>query len=217
MEKFYDRHEAGKALAELLKTYFKKNNTIVLALPRGGVPVAYEIAKILSIPLDVFIVRKLGVPGHEELAMGAIATGGTVVLNDEIVGDLRIPQSSIDHVIQSEQEELQRRESAYRNNKPFPSLTHKTVILVDDGIATGATIRAAIKALRQQKPASIIIAVPVAAHSACEEIAGLVDKIVCPLKPHDFYAVGTWYENFLQTSDEEVSTLLAKSNLKKLA
>jgi len=140
--------------------------------------------------------------------MGAIASGGTVVYNDEIVRHLNIPQSSIDHVIQSEGDELKRRELAYRDNRPFPILTDKIIILVDDGIATGATMRAAIKALRQQKPASIIIAVPVAAYSTCEEMAELADKIVCPLKPHDFYAVGVWYEHFLQTTDDEVTTLL---------
>lgn len=212
MERFFDRHEAGRVLAEQLKPYAKKSNVIVLALPRGGVPVAYEIAKTLSIPLDVFIVRKLGVPGHEELAMGAIATGGTVVFNDEIVRELNISKSAIDRVIQSEQQELQRRELTYRGNRPFPTLKGKTIILVDDGIATGATMRAAIKALRQQHPDSIIMAVPVAAFSTCAEMEGLVDKIVCPLKPHQFYAVGAWYENFLQTSDDEVFELLIKAN-----
>lgn len=214
MEKFFDRREAGKVLAEQLRVYAKKKDVIVLALPRGGVPVAYEIAKALSAPLDVFIVRKLGVPGYEELAMGAIASGGTVVFNDEILSHLNVPQSSIDRVIQSELQELQRRESTYRDNRPFPVLTDKTVILVDDGIATGATMRAAIKALRQQNPASIIVAVPVAAYSTCEEMTGLVDKIVCPLRPQHFYAVGAWYDNFLQTSDDEVSTLLTKANIK---
>jgi len=210
MNKFVDRHEAGKILAEQLKQYAKSDNTIVLALPRGGVPVAYEIAKILSLPLDVFIVRKLGVPGHEELAMGAIATGGITVFNDEIVHSLNIPKYAIDQVIQSEKQELQRRDLIYRDNRPFPSLEGKTIILVDDGIATGATMRAAIKALQQQKPANIVIAVPVAAFSTCEEMAKLVDKIVCPLMPHEFYAVGVWYENFSQTSDEEVFELLKK-------
>ncbi len=212
MEKFYDRHDAGKILAEELKPYANNANAIVLALPRGGVPVAYEVAKTLSIPLDVFIVRKLGVPGHEELAMGAIASGDTVVFNEEIVSSFNIPASAIDSVIQSEQQELQRRESTYRDNRPLPILTDKTIILVDDGIATGATMRAAIKALRKHKPADIIVAVPVAALSTCEEMAGLADKIVCPLKPVNFYAVGLWYENFSQTSDDEVTELLAKAN-----
>lgn len=216
MEKFFDRYEAGKILAEHLKSYVKKSNTIVLALPRGGVPVAYEIAKALSIPLDVFIVRKLGVPGHEEFAMGAIATGGTIVFNEEIVRELNISKSAIDQVIQLEKQELRRRESTYRDNRrPFPILKDKTIILVDDGIATGATMRAAIKALRQQKPASIIIAVPVAEFSICIEMEELVDKIICPLRPYQLYAVGAWYENFSQTSDEEVFELLKNAHDKK--
>ncbi|HSW93280.1 MAG TPA: phosphoribosyltransferase [Gammaproteobacteria bacterium] len=208
MEKFFDRHAAGMVLAEQLKSYSKNPNAIVLALPRGGVPVAYEIAKALSVPLDVFVVRKLGVPEHEELAMGAIATGGTVVFNDEIVRELHISKFAIDQVIQSEQEELKRRESAYRGNRPFPVLKDKTIILVDDGIATGATMRAAIMALRKQNPANIVMAVPVAPFSTCVEMEGWVDKIICPLKPYQFYAVGAFYENFSQTSDEEVFELL---------
>lgn len=208
MEKFFDRSEAGKVLAKQLKPFANKSNVIVLALPRGGVPVAYEIAKALSLPLDVFIVRKLGVPGHEELAMGAIATGNVTVFNNEILESLNISKTSIDKVIQSEQQELQRRNLTYRDNKPFPPLESKTIILVDDGIATGATMRAAIKALYQQNPKKIVIAVPVAALSTCQEIAELVDQVVCPIQTDDFYAVGMWYENFSQTSDAEVSTLL---------
>ena len=212
MERFLNRYQAGKLLAEQLKSYAKKPDVIVLALPRGGVPVAYEVAKKLSVPLEVFIVRKLGVPGHEELAMGAIATGGVVVFNDEIVDNLTISQAAINRVIQAEQQELQRRELTYRGNRPFPALSGKTIILVDDGIATGATMRAAIKSLRQQSPAAIIMAVPVAALSTCEEIANNVDKIVCLLKPHDFYAVGAWYEDFSQTTDNEVFELLTKAH-----
>lgn len=212
MKEFMDRYEAGKILAEQLKSYSKKDNTIVLALPRGGVPVAYEIAKLLSLPLDVFIVRKLGVPGHEELAMGAIATGNITVFNDEIVRDFAISTSAIDEVIQSEKIELQRRNSTYRNDKPLPVFENKNIILVDDGIATGATMKAAIKALKQQKPAKIIIAIPVAAFSTCEELEKSVDELVCLLKPHDFYAVGVWYENFSQTTDEEVFELLKNLN-----
>jgi predicted phosphoribosyltransferase len=211
MKKYMDRYEAGRMLAEELKQYTKMKNTIVLALPRGGVPVGYEIAKKLSLPLDVFIVRKLGVPGHEELAMGAIAMGGMTVFNDEILKSLNISKSTIDQVIQAEKQELQRRNAIYRDNKPFPSLQDKTIILVDDGIATGATMKAAIKALKQQKPAILIIAVPVAEFSTCEKMAKLVDKMVCPLKPHDFYAVGLWYEDFPQTSDDEVFELLKMS------
>lgn len=208
MEKFSDRYQAGKTLASLLKSYAKNSDVIVLALPRGGVPVAAEIAKSLAAPLDVFIVRKLGVPGHEELAMGAIATGGTVVFNEDIVGGLHISQAAIDRVIAAEQQELKRRESAYRGKKPFPVLQDKIVILVDDGIATGATMRAAIKAIKLQHPKRLILAVPVAAFSTIAEMSHLVDEIVCPLKPHDFYAVGAWYDDFPQTSDEEVFELL---------
>lgn len=210
MNKFMDRHEAGKILADQLKQYAKKDTTIVLALPRGGVPVAYEIARQLSLPLDIFIVRKLGVPGHEELAMGAIATGDITVFNDDILQHLNIPKSAIEQVIQFEKKELRRRDSTYRENKPFPSLEGKTIILVDDGIATGATMRVAIKALQQKNPASIVIAVPVAAFSTYEELSRLVDKIFCPLIPHELYAVGSWYENFSQTSDKEVFELLKK-------
>jgi predicted phosphoribosyltransferase len=214
MEKYPDRYEAGKILATELKSYAKRSDVIVLALPRGGVPVAYEIAKTLSLPLDVFIVRKLGVPGHEELAMGAIASGGVTVFNDEVLRDLPISKSMVDQVIQSESEELNQREIKYRGKRPFPDFTNKTIILVDDGIATGATMKAAIKALRQQKPASIIVAVPVAEYSTCQEIGNLVEKIVCPLKPHDFYAVGAWYENFSQTEDQEVYQLLKQAQTK---
>lgn len=210
MERYGDRYEAGIVLAEKLKNYANQKDVIVLALPRGGVPVAYEIANTLAVPLDVFIVRKLGVPGHEELAMGAIASGGVTVFNEDIVSELQISKTAIDRVIQTETEELKRRELTYRGNRPFPDLTKKTVILVDDGIATGATMRAAIKAIRQKNPAKIILAVPVAASSTCAEMEKLVDKIVCPLMPHYFNAVGAWYDNFSQTTDDEVFGLLKK-------
>lgn len=212
MEKYIDRYEAGIILAEHLKDYANQENVVVLALPRGGVPVAYEIAKALSIPLDIFIVRKLGVPGHEELAMGAIASGGTIVFNESLMNQLNIEQTFIDSVLAAEQKELVRRELLYRGNRPFPNLLGKTIILVDDGIATGSTMLAAIKALHKLKPASIVIAVPVAAHSTCEELKTLVDKIVCPLRPINFYAVGLWYESFPQTSDDEVIELLKQSH-----
>lgn len=212
MEKYIDRYEAGIVLAEHLKDYANQEHVIVLALPRGGVPVGYEIATKLSVPLDTFIVRKLGVPGHEELAMGAIASGGTVVFNESLMNQLNIEQKFIDSVLASEQKELVRRELLYRGNRPFPSLLGKTIILVDDGIATGSTMLAAVKALHKHKPASIIIAVPVAARSTCEELKTLVDKIVCPLMPINFYAVGLWYESFPQTSDDEVIELLKQSN-----
>lgn len=212
MDKFTDRQEAGAILAKYLKDYTNQSNVIILALPRGGVPVAYEISIALAIPLDIFIVRKLGVPGHEELAMGAIASGGTVIFNEPLVNQLKLEQSSIDTVLKVEQNELLRRELLYRGDRPFPKLFGKTIILVDDGIATGATMFAAIKALRKHKPASIVIAVPVAARETCEEMNSLVDKIICPLQPINFYAVGLWYENFSQTSDQEVIELLEKSN-----
>lgn len=212
IDKYSDRYEAGKILVEHLKEYANNPAVIVLALPRGGVPVAYEIAKALAVPLDVFIVRKLGVPGQEELAMGALAMQGTIVFNDEIVQGLNIQKAAIDRVIQAEQQELQRRIAAYRGNRPFPDLTDKIIILVDDGIATGATMRAAITALQQQKPAQIVVAVPVAAITSCEEIAMLAVKIVCPLTPQPLYSVGAWYVDFTQTTDVEVRDLFAKMN-----
>ena len=211
MDKFIDRFEAGVILAKYLKDFANKPNVIILALPRGGVPVAYEIANALSAPLEVFVVRKLGLPGHEELAIGAIASGGTVFFNEPLINQLNLDRLSIQHVIEKEREELQRREHLYRGSNPFPDLKEKIVIVVDDGIATGATMMAAIEAIRIHRPKSIVIAVPVAAYSTCEELAPLVEKIVCPLKPIDFYAVGLWYENFPQTSDTEVIALLKKS------
>ena len=210
MNRFLDRPQAGRALAELLKQYAHQPDVIVLALPRGGVPVAYEIAQALSAPLDVIIVRKLGVPGHEEFAFGAVASGGSVVFNEDIMSLLALNQSAIDQVLKDELQEMARREQVYRGDSPFPELTDKTVILVDDGIATGATMRAAIQALQQKKPAKTIIAVPVAAHSTCEAMAAMVNQIVCPLQPVDLNAVGLWYDNFSQTSDSEVIELLAK-------
>lgn len=212
MDKFIDRYEAGVILAKYLKDYANNPNVIILALPRGGVPIGYEIATALSAPLDVFIVRKLGLPGHEELAMGAIASGGTVFFNKQLMNQLNLDRLSIQKVIENEREELFRREHLYRGNRPFPNLKEKIVILVDDGIATGSTMMAAIEALHNHKPTSIVVAVPVAAYSTCEEIAPLVEKIVCPLKPIDFYAVGLWYEHFPQTSDDEVIELLKKSH-----
>lgn len=209
--KYIDRKHAGIVLTNLLREYANRSDAIVLALPRGGVPVAYEIAMALSLPLDVFIVRKLGVPGHEELAMGAIASGGVCELNQEIVRALYIDQTLIDGVKESELEELIRRERLYRGNSLFPDLREKTIILVDDGIATGSSMKAALLALQQQTPARIIIAIPVAARSTVEEMTHLVDVILCPLQPINFYSVGSWYENFSQTSDEEVIELLKKS------
>lgn len=208
MEKYIDRTDAGKTLAHALNSFANQPNTIVLALPRGGVPVAYEIAKALSLPLDVFIVRKIGMPGHEELALGAIATGNITVFNEDILQELSVPKKAVDAVIIKESAELERRGKAYRGNKPFPILKDKNILLVDDGIATGASIRAAIKALRVQQPAKIIVAVPVAAQETYEEILQLADQVVCPITPPNFNAVGAWYWKFDQTSDEEVSELL---------
>lgn len=206
--KYYDRREAGKILAEHLKAYANRKDVIVLGLPRGGVPVAYEVAQALKAPLDVFIVRKLGVPTHEELAMGAIATGDVTVFNEDIIRQLNIPKHMIDKVIHAEREELQRREQTYRGSRPFPDLAKKTIILIDDGIATGATIRAAVKAIKQFKPSKIIIAVPVADDAICESLSKEVDEVVCPMRPEYFYAVGAWYDNFEQTTDTEVYELL---------
>lgn len=212
MDKFIDRYEAGVVLAKYLKDYANKPNVIILALPRGGVPVAYKIATALSAPLDVFIVRKLGLPGNEELAIGAIASGGTVFFNEPLISQLNLNHLSVQRVIEQEQKELLRREYLYRGSRPFPNLKEKIVILVDDGIATGASMRAAIEALSKHKPKSIIIAVPVAAYSTYKEMIPLVEKIVCPLKPIDFNAVGLGYKNFPQTSDNEVIELLEKSH-----
>jgi len=208
MNKYTDRYEAGKILANQLESYAKNKDVIVLALPRGGVPVAAQISKYLSVPLDVFVVRKLGVPGHEELAMGAIASGDTIIFNQDIIHQLNISESEIKQVILSEQIELMRRENQYRGSNPFPSLFNKIVILVDDGIATGATMRAAIKAVKKCAPQQLIIAVPVAAVSTIEELSAWVDRIICPITSSDFYAVGAWYDHFEQTTDEEVFQLL---------
>jgi putative phosphoribosyl transferase len=211
MEKYANRIAAGDVLASELKVYANRADVIILALPRGGVPVAFQIAKSLHVPLDVFIVRKLGVPGHGELAMGAIAMGDIRVFNEDIIAELGISKEDIEKVIAEEQQELKRRETAYRGHHTFPSLKDKTVILVDDGIATGATIRAAINALKQLKPAAIIVAVPVAGKMMCDKLQLLVDQFICPLRPMHFYAVGAWYDDFSQTEDEEVHDLLQKA------
>jgi erythromycin esterase-like protein/predicted phosphoribosyltransferase len=209
-EPFRDRREAGRRLAAKLAAYANRPDVLVLALPRGGVPVAYEVARALRAPLDVFVVRKLGVPGYEELAMGAVATGGARVLNDDIVTALRIPPYMIDAVADREHEELRRRERVYRGGRPPPELRGRTVILVDDGLATGATMLAAIKALRQLQPARIVVAVPTAAPDTCEALRAVVDDVVCAITPEPFQAVGRWYEDFSQTTDDEVRELLAQ-------
>lgn len=208
MRGYRDRHDAGKKLAEALQSYANRDDIIVLALPRGGVPVAYEVARALHVPLDVFIVRKVGTPGHSELAMGAIAPQNTVILNNGIIKDLGITEEEIELVKEKEQKELTRREIAYRGNKPFPNLKNKTVILVDDGIATGASMHAAIIALQKFHPASIVCAVPVASDDAYALLSPLVSDFICPLIPADFVAVGSWYQQFDQTEDEEVKGLL---------
>ncbi len=205
---FRDRRDAGAALANLLDRYRGRPDIIVLGLPRGGVPVAYEIAVALGAPLDVFVVRKLGVPGREEVAMGAIASGGVVVLNDDVIRGLRIPPEVIEQAVEREGRELLRREEAYREGRPMPDLNGKTVVVVDDGLATGASMRAAIQALRQHEPARIVVAVPAAPESACRELAGLVDEVVCATTPSPFFAVGEAYWDFTQTTDEEVRDLL---------
>jgi erythromycin esterase-like protein/predicted phosphoribosyltransferase len=207
---FRDRPEAGRLLASKLASYANRPDVIVLALPRGGVPVASEVAQALGAPLDVFVVRKLGVPGHEELAMGAIATGGVRVLNEDLIKQLHIPKYIIDMAVAQELQELKRREQLYRGGRPPPDVRGRTVILIDDGLATGATMRAAIQALRQLQPARIVAAVPTASRETCDALRPLVDEIVCAITPEPFHAVGLWYEDFSQTTDNKVRDLLAR-------
>jgi putative phosphoribosyl transferase len=209
---FRDRTEAGQILASKLTKYQNKGDTVILALPRGGVPVAYEIGKSLRLPVDIFVVRKLGVPGHEELAMGAIASGGVRHINRDIVDQLHIDSKTIDAASRREEKEIERREGLYRGQRPPLDVRHKTVILVDDGLATGSTMRAAIAALRQHQPARIVVAVPAAAPQTCSEIADEVDEIICAATPEPFYAVGQWYQEFSQTTDDEVRELLARAS-----
>ena len=207
-EPFRDRIEAGELLAEKLGQYRDRDDVVVLALPRGGVPVAREVSHALGVPFDVYVVRKLGVPGHEELAMGAIATGGVRQVNRDVVDALGIPGNVIDAVAAREQNELERREREYRGNRvPLP-LTSRTVILVDDGLATGSTMRAAVMAVRQQQPARVIVAVPVGAAPTCADLATEADDVVCVRTPDPFVAVGLWYRDFTPTTDHEVRSLL---------
>jgi putative phosphoribosyl transferase len=208
---FADRQDAGKQLAAKLSKYANRSDVLVLALPRGGVPVAYEIARILNAPLDVFLVRKLGVPDDEELAMGAIASGGVRVLNEEVTSRFHLSNSIIDEVATREQKELERREQLYRGARPMPNVQGRTVILTDDGLATGATMRAAATALRRLRPLKIIVAVPVGAAETCEEFRREVDEVVCAATPEPFTAVGAWYSEFSQTSDDEVRELLKRA------
>ena len=208
---FHNRADAGRQLATHLSHYQDQPGVSVLALPRGGVPVGFEVAQALGAPLDVFLVRKLGVPGHEELAMGAIATGGVQVLNQDVLRMLPIPRSLIARVAAAEQLELERRERLYRGNRPPPVVRGRTIILVDDGLATGSTMRAAIQALRQQEPERIVAAVPVGAAQTCSEFEREADETICALAPDPFYAVGYWYAEFEPTTDDEVRELLARA------
>jgi len=208
---FFDRTEAGQFLAENLSSYANRADVLVLALPRGGVPVAAEVARKLHAPLDVFVVRKLGLPGHPELAMGAIASGGVRVFNGDVVNSLQIPDEVIDAVSAQELTELQRREKVYRDDLPPPEVEGKTVVLIDDGIATGSTMLAAVSALRQLNVSRIVVAVPVIAASTYYEIRRVADDVAAVMVPENFYAVGQWYEDFSQTSDDEVRDLLAQA------
>jgi putative phosphoribosyl transferase len=210
--RYRNRSDAGRRLARELERYAGREEVVVLALPRGGVPVGFELAHALAAPLDVFAVRKLGVPGHRELAMGAIASGGLIVLDQGIVRRLGIPDDLIQRAIGDELRELERREVAYRGDREPRQLQGKTVILVDDGLATGATMRAAALAVRERRPERVIVAVPVAPAETCDRLRDDVDEVVCPLKPKSFYAVGVWYDDFSQTSDEEVRELLAQAD-----
>jgi putative phosphoribosyl transferase len=215
MSRYRDRFEAGRALASHLGGYEGRSDVLVFALPRGGVPVGFEVARALRAPLDVYLVRKLGVPGHEELAMGAVASGGVRVLNDDIVRSLGIPNHAIEAVATRELEELARRSRLYRDDRPPVAVRERTVILVDDGLATGATMTAAVRALRKESPARIVVAVPVAAADTCEQLRADADEVVCPETPEPFHAVGLWYEDFSQTSDQEVRDLLAQSTTRE--
>jgi putative phosphoribosyl transferase len=207
--RFRDRREAGRALAERLRRYAGRDDVIVLALPRGGVPVAFEVASALGVPLDVLLVRKLGVPGHEELAFGAIASGGLIVLDRDLIGQLGLSSAMIERVIAREAAELERRERAYRGDRPPPDLRGRTVVLVDDGLATGSTMMAAAAAVAQQDPARVIVAVPVAAADTCQKLRRQADEVICLVTPSPFHAVGIWYEDFRPTNDDEVRRLLA--------
>src|SRR5918998_6924349 len=209
--RFRDRAQAGRALAEPLRRYAGREDALVLGLPRGGVPVAFEIAQALDVPLDVFLVRKLGVPGHEELALGAIATGGTRVLNRRVVESLDIPREWIEAIDAREMRELDRRERAYRGDRPPPDLTDRVVILVDDGLATGSTMIAAIRAVREDAPERVIVAVPVAPPEVCEALREEADEVHCLHTPHAFGAVGAWYSDFTQVTDDEVVALLERA------
>ena len=211
MTRFEDRFDAGRFLARQLQHHAGNPNVVVLALPRGGVPVAFEIARAIDAPLDVFVVRKLGAPGYEELAMGAIATGGVRVFNEEVIQHLGVSQSWIEATIREQEEELRRREEAYRGDRLPAELQGHTVILVDDGLATGASMRAAVRALRQRHPAAITVAVPIGSLDTCDQFRPEVEEIVCARTPEPFHAVGAWYQDFTQTTDDEVRELLDRA------
>ena len=211
MALFEDRVDAGKKLAKELSKYANRSDVLILALPRGGVPVAFEVAKELNVKMDVFIVRKLGVPGNEELAMGAISSDNVLVLNEDIVKSFQIPERVINMVAENELKELKRRERTYRGDRPNPEISGSTVILIDDGLATGATMRAAASAIKTKNPAKIVVAVPTGAPDTCEIFKKEVDEVICVATPEPFYGVGAWYGNFSQTTDEEVCELLDKA------
>lgn len=209
--RFTNRQQAGELLAAKLTAYTNRPDVLVLALPRGGVPVGFALARALHVPLDIFLVRKLGVPGQEELAMGAIASGEVRVLNEDVVQALAIPAVLIERVAAREQREIERREQSYRNGRPAPALAGRTIILVDDGLATGATMRAAAVAVRHQQPAWVVIAVPTAAPETCAALQDEADEVICAMTPEPFYAVGLWYADFQQVTDTEVRDLLAQA------
>ena len=208
---FRDRTEAGQVLARRLQQYKNQPDVLILGLPRGGVPVAYEVARDLNAPLDVFIVRKLGVPGHEELGMGAIATGGVRTLHEGIIREIGISPQTIEAVSAREQAELERRERLYRGDRPAPTIKGRTVVIVDDGLATGSTMKAAIQAVRQQDPRQVIVAVPTAPSETCEQLKESADHVVCALTPEPFFSVGGSYADFTQITDGEVRDLIASA------
>jgi putative phosphoribosyl transferase len=214
-KRFRDRTEAGRLLAERLRGYAGRDDVVVLALPRGGVPVAYEVAKELDAPLAVFVVRKLGIPGYEELAMGAIASGGVVVLDEVLLRRLGIGRTQLEDAIAREAQELERREEAYDGRRAATKLEGKAVILVDDGLATGSTMRAAAMAVRELNPARVVVAVPVAAAETCDDFRDVVDEVICEVTPRPFRAVGLWYDDFSQTSDDEVRELLERAEARE--
>jgi putative phosphoribosyl transferase len=214
MTVFTNRADAGRQLAGWLSAYAGRSDVVVLALPRGGVPVAAEVAARLGAPLDVFLVRKLGVPGHPELAMGAIAEGGVMVVSNAILADLGIPRAALDQVAARERLELERRDVQYRGGRERPSVRDKVVILIDDGLATGATMEAAVMALREHHPARIVVATPVGARDACERLSQVADEVICALIPASFMAVGQWYQDFGQTSDDEVKALVEQAGVR---